>query len=416
LIINPADVKIMNTKFRTYKVQPIENIVDFEHNSRTHSEDQIIETVNSINEFGYTNPILVDENNVIIAGHCRVMAARRCGFAEIPTIIIDGLSAAQKAALVIADNKMALNAGWDFSKLAHQITFLRDNDYNTDFTGFKPDEILTFMPDEIPAFEGDENDVPELPDEPVTKLGDIWILGRHRLMCGDSTDPLSVDKLFNGAKPNLMVTDPPYGVNYDPEWRDNANLGEGNRSIGKVQNDDLAEWTDAYSLFTGNVAYVWHAGKFTHVVAKNLIDCGFELVSQIVWAKNNFAISRGDYHWKHEPCWYVVRKGEKHSWQGARDQSTLWDINNTHQKDENEKVGHGTQKPVECMLRPIMNNSVIDSFVYDPFTGSGTTIVACEKSKRKCLSMELDPRYCDVIIKRWEKLTGKKAELEVNDG
>ncbi len=413
-----SKVKIQSRKIRTYKVQSINVIQNFEHNSRTHSEDQIQEVVNSINEFGYTNPILVDENNIIIAGHCRVEGAKRAGMTEIPTIIIDGLTDVQKSALVIADNKLALNAGWDFAKLAQQITFLKDNDYDTDFTGFNADEILSFMPEELPAFLGDEDDVPELPSEPKSKLGDVYLLGNHRLMCGDSTDVGAVDILIAGNKPNVMVTDPPYGVNYDPEWREGADLGVGKRSKGKVQNDDIVDWTTTYSLFTGDVAYVWHAGKYTHTVAKNLENCDFEIVSQIIWVKQHFVLSRGDYHWQHEPCWYVVKKGKKHNWQGARDQATTWEIKNNNSfgnADKEETWGHGTQKPVECMRIPIVNNSKKGDYIYDPFGGSGTTLVACEKESRKCLMMELDPRYCDVIVARWEKLTGKKSELESNE-
>lgn len=404
-----------NNIFRTYKVQPIDIIIDFEHNSRTHSEEQIQEVVKSINEFGYTNPILVDENNVIIAGHCRVAGAKRCGFTEIPTVIIDGLTEVQKAALVIADNKMALNAGWNYDKLIHQITFLINNDYDTDLTGFKADEIATFMPDEIPAFNGDEDEVHDVPTDPVTKLGDIWILGKHRLMCGDSTNPLHVSDLTLDATPVIMITDPPYGVSYDPSWRDDADLGVGERSRGKVENDDKVDWTDAYSLFTGAVAYVWHAGVYSPEVAHHLRNCGFEIVSQVIWVKQHFALSRGDYHWQHEPCWYVVKKGHKHNWQGARDQSTTWEIKNNNSfgnSSKEETWGHGTQKPLECMERPLLNNTKKGDIVYDPFGGSGTTLIACEKNLRVCCMMELSPNYCDVIVARWEKLTGKKAKLE----
>jgi DNA modification methylase len=408
-------VNISNKKVRTYKVQSVDIIRNFEHNSRTHTEEQIQEVVNSINEFGYTNPILVDENNVIIAGHCRIEGAKRVGMTEIPTIIIDGLTDVQKAALVIADNKLAINAGWNFAKLAEQITFLRENDYDTDLTGFNAEEILTFMPDEVPAFLGDEDDVPELPSEPITKRGDIWLLGNHRLMCGDSTEVGAVDRLLGKNKPNLMVTDPPYGVNYDPEWREGADLGVGKRSKGKVQNDDKVDWTDAYSLFTGGVAYVWHAGIYSPEVANHLRNCGFKIVSQIIWVKQHFALSRGDYHWQHEPCWYAVKKGHNHDWQGARDQATTWEIKNNNSfgnAEKEETWGHGTQKPVECMRIPIVNNSKKGDYIYDPFGGSGTTLIACEKENRKCLMMELDPRYVDVIVARWKKLTGKKEELE----
>ena len=301
---NISTTAIVPKLFRQYKVQSVKNIIDYEHNSRTHSKEQVQEVIDSINEFGYTNPILVDENNVIIAGHCRVAAAKKLKLDEIPTIVIDGLTDVQKAALVIADNKMALNAGWDFNKLAHQITFLRDNNYNTNLTGFTPDEIESFMPEEIPAFEGDEDDVPEPPAEPITKLGDIWLLGKHRLMCGDSTMINQVDLLVAKNIPLLMLTDPPYGVSLDQSWRDEA-LGD--KAMGKgnpltISNDDRADWLDVYALFPGTIAYVWHATTFTDVVKKNLEDCDFQVRQQIIWNKSIMVMGRGAYHWKHEPC------------------------------------------------------------------------------------------------------------------
>lgn len=400
---------------RNYKTFFVQSLREYHSNSRTHSDSQIDQVAHSINEFGFTAPILIDEDNVVIAGHCRLKAAKKLGLTQVPCLVLEGLTELQKKAYVIADNKLTLNADWDFGILKAEFEALEEANFDLDLTGFSLDEIASlFTPPEMDGL-CDENDIPTTPDETICKNGDVWLLGNHRLICGDSTNPQTVDKLFDSAQPNLMVTDPPYGVNYDPDWRNNESLGVGRNSVGKVQNDDLVDWSDTYSLFTGNVCYVWHAGKYTHIVAKNLEDCGFEIVSQIIWAKNNFAISRGDYHWKHEPCWYVVRKGEKHSYNGARDQSTLWEINNTHQKEENEKVGHGTQKPVECMLRPILNNSLPNEYVYDPFGGSGTTLIACEKSGRKCLMIELDEKYCDIIIARWEKFSGKKARREFFD-
>ena len=201
-----------------------------------------------------------------------------------------------------------------------------------------------------------------------------------------------------------MITDPPYGVDYDPEWRDESDLVVGERSKGKVKNDDRVDWTDAYSLFTGDVVYIWHAGRYAERIAKNLIDCGFEIVSQIIWAKQHFAISRGNYHWQHEPCWYAVRKGKNHRWQGSRDQSTLWEIKNNNafgNSNPEEKFGHGTQKPIECMARPIRNNSEKGDIVYDPFLGSGTSLIAAEQLGRICYGLELEPKYCDMIIARY---------------
>ncbi len=402
--------------FREYKVQSISDIVDYEHNSRTHSEEQILEVVNSISEFGYTNPILVDEKNTIIAGHCRIEGAKRSGFTEIPTVVIDGLTDVQKAALVIADNKMALNAGWDFNKLAHQITFLKEHNYDTDLTGFTPDEIASFMPDEVPSFDGDEDDVPEPPAEPITKLGDVWLLGKHRLLCGDATVIDDVDKLLGKNTPNLMVTDPPYGVKYEASWQADAKNSKKTKreESSNLMNDDQADWYDAYVLFPGNVAYVWHASAYTDVVMNGLRKADFETKQQIIWNKNIHALSRSDYHWKHEPCWYAIRKGKDHSWNGSRKEMTVWDVKSVI--NEEVKTAHPTQKPVEIYLRAIENHTKSGDYVYDPFGGSGTLTIACEKLGRKSLSLELDPKYCDVIVQRWEKFTGKKAKLEAFDG
>ena len=271
--------------------------------------------------------------------------------------------------------------------------------------GFDKSELSGWGDPESGETEGDD-EKPEFKVDalPITIKGDIYDLGGHRLLCGDSTIPTDVEKLNGDYSPIIMATDPPYGVEYDPEWREGADLGVGERSTGKVKNDDRADWEEAYSLFEGDIVYIWHAAKYTHIVAKNIEDCGFELISQIIWVKQHFALSRGDYHWQHEPLWYAVRKGKNHNWQGSRDQSTTWDIKNNNSFGNSEKEdtwGHGTQKPLECMLRPIENNTKAGDAVYDPFGGSGTTLIACEKIDRKCVMMEIDERYCDMIVKRY---------------
>lgn len=275
---------------------------------------------------------------------------------------------------------------------------------------------------ELPKFaqnyfeEPTEGNIPddEIPEtrETSVKLGDLYQLGDHRLLCADCTVKENVERLMAGEKAVLMVTDPPYGVNYDPEWRNKA-LGEANSSIGLVKNDSIVDWTHAYNLFSGGVAYIWHGHNHGGEVQRNIESCGYKIINFIVWVKQHFALSRGDYHWQHEALLYAAK--EKHNWQGARDQSTVWQINNGlsqlgGKKDpHDEQTGHGTQKPVECMERPIRNNSTKGEGVYDPFLGSGSTLIACEKTKRKCYGMEIDPHYCQVIIDRWEKFTGKKA-------
>jgi DNA modification methylase len=244
----------------------------------------------------------------------------------------------------------------------------------------------------------------------VSKREDLWILGNHRLFCGDGTTASNVARLLDKVKPNLMVTDPPYGVDYDPNWRNEADRANGKpygaRAVGLVSNDHRADWSAAWKLFSGNIAYVWHGGLHTATVARSLQNCGFVLRAQIIWSKNNFAISRGDYHWKHEPCWYAVRG--KGNWAGDRSQTTVWNIDKPLKSD----TGHSTQKPVECMRRPMQNNSNGDQVVYEPFCGSGSTIIAAEQLGRRCYALEIEPLYCDVIIKRWQDFTGQKATLQ----
>ena len=245
-----------------------------------------------------------------------------------------------------------------------------------------------------------------MPEAPVSKLGDLWLLGKHRVLCGDATVAADVNRLFNGVSATLMVSDPPYGVEYDPEWRAKAGVNQNRCKLGKVENDDRADWREAWALFPGDVMYVWHAGKYAGTVQLSLEVCGFQIRSQIIWAKDRFALSRGNYHWQHEPCWYAVR--ENAHWKGDRSQTTLWSIN----AREDDGHGHGTQKPVECMRRPMLNNSSPGQVVYDPFLGSGTSIIAAETTGRICYGLEIEPNYVDVIVSRWQSFTGKSAVLD----
>ncbi len=407
-------------KMPELKVQnlPINKLVPYINNSRTHTDEQVKKMAKSISDFGFNDPIAIDMLNGIIAGHCRLEAAKLLGLTEVPTIQLGHLTKEQQKAYVIAHNRLALDAGWDYEMLRVEMTEMQDAGFDVGKTGFSDEEIESILnPEIISPGSGNGDAVPAIKTDAVSVIGDLWLLGNHRLLCGDSTNPGHVTKVTATINPVLMVTDPPYGVNYEPEWREGADLGVGERSTGKVENDDKMDWTDAYSLFTGDVVYVWHAGVYSPDVAAHLRACNFSLVSQIIWVKQHFALSRGDYHWQHEPCWYAVRKGKKHNWQGARDQKTTWDImnNNSFGNAAPEKTwGHGTQKPIECMARPIQNNSKPNDFIYDPFGGSGTTLIACEKFGRKCLMIEISPAYVDVIIKRWEDFTGKKAILESN--
>src|SRR5262245_7003700 len=389
--------------------RPIENLAPYERNPRTHSPRQIDQLAASIKEFGFTNPILVDEQDGIIAGHGRLVAAQKIGLTVVPVIELSGLTAEQKRAYVIADNKLALNAGWDEGLLTLELGDLKDAGFDLGLTGFDAIEVDELF-DKANLKHGltDGNAVPELPAVPFTQPRDVWILGRHRLVCGDCTIGADVAKALDGAKPMLMVTDPPYGVNYDPEWRARAGVNLNAGKLGHVANDNRADWSAAWALFEGDVAYVWHAGRHASIVEQSLLATGFEIRAQIIWCKDRFALSRGDYHWQHEPCWYAVRKGRKGHWQGNRSQSTRWDI----AARDDSGHGHGTQKPVEAMLRPMLNNSIAGQALYEPFCGSGTAVVAAEMSGRRCLAIELDPAYVDVAVQRWEDFSGEKARRE----
>ena len=268
------------------------------------------------------------------------------------------------------------------------------------------------MPDAFPTQPeetGDPDATAVPPEEPTTERGDIWLLGDHRLMCGDSCNAEDVERLLDGAEPRLMVTDPPYGVDYDPEWR--SSLDDLNCATEPVMNDDTPEWEEAYGLFAGVVAYIWHGSLYRGVVSSGLHETGFDARAELVWVKPHFAISRGHYHWQHETCLYAVRSGESAEWRGDRAQSTVWEIDNRLFQGgklgaEDASTGHGTQKPVECMERPIRNH---EGNVHDPFVGSGTTIIAAERQERTCYAMELEPRYVDMAVARWETYSGREA-------
>lgn len=388
----------------------IETLIPYASNARTHSDEQVAQIAASMREWGWTNPILIDDAGMIIAGHGRVMAARKLGLKDAPVMVASGWTEAQKKAYVLADNQLALNAGWNAELLVTEIKGLDELGFDLTLLGFG--DLGALLADKTEGLT-DPDDVPEVPVDPVTVLGDVWLLGKHRLVCGDSTTVEAVDACLNGVKPHLMVTDPPYGVEYDADWRNKAMRADGSavggRAIGKVENDDKADWSEAWALFPGDVTYVWHAGLFASTVATSLETAGFKLRSQIIWKKSNFAIGRGDYHWHHEPCWYAVR-GTGH-WAGDRKQSTIWEI----PKPQKSETGHSTQKPVECMKRPIENNSSPGQAVYEPFSGSGTTIIAGEMTGRSIHAIELSPAYVDVAIKRWQDFTGQVATRE-SDG
>jgi DNA modification methylase len=384
----------------------IDGLLPYARNPRTHSPAQVDQMAASMREWGWTNPVLVDEAGMIIAGHGRIEAARKLGLSEAPVMVAEGWSEAKKRAYVIADNKLALNAGWNEELLAAELADLRELAFDMDLVGFEAGELERLLG----AGEGidGEDEVPQVPEVPVSRAGELWLLGCHRLLCGDATSKSDVARLLGDVRPLLMVTDPPYGVDYDPAWRNDSGASQ-TRRTGKVLNDDRADWREVWALFPGEVAYVWHGGLHAGTVADSLAASGFEIRSQIIWSKERLVLSRGHYHWQHEPCWYAVRKGGSGRWAGDRKQTTVWPIASTGQDAE---TVHGTQKPVECMRRPMLNNSNVGQAIYEPFMGSGTSLIAAETCGRICFGMELSPAYVDGAVSRWQQLTGETAVLE----
>ncbi len=391
---------------------PLDKIIPYPNNPRTHPSDQIELLAKLITRHGVDQPIVVDEDGFILKGHGRRMAAVQAGMKTFPVVQHMGLSEDDKRAIRLADNQVALLSGWDQNLLRMELTDLKSAGYEMPLLGFNDVQLVSFMAS-VPSGE-DPDKIPPIPPKPVTKLGDVWIMGKHRLLCGDSTRQVDVDKVLNGDSPNIMVTDPPYGVDYDPNWRNEASRWKGSNvklgasAIGKVDNDGQSDWTESWTKFPGDVAYVWHAALHGASVESSLIAAGFIPRSQIIWDKGHLVIGRGDYHWQHEPCWYAVRKGRPGNWSGDRKQSTVWEI----QKSQTSETGHGTQKPIECMRRPIQNNSKPGDYVYEPFSGSGTTLIACEMMTRYCLAIELNPVYVDLAVVRWQDFAKGEATLE----
>ena len=399
------------------ELQDPDKLIGHPKNPNEHSEEQIRLLAKIIDHQGFRNPIVVSKRSgFIVAGHARLKAALSLQLKEVPVDLQDFETEADEYAHLVADNKIAELADADNTLIAELIAELEEQGLSSELAGFTSEDLATLIKD-IEIEEGDDDSeidvelADQLEEKWGVKLGQIWQLGEHKIICGDSTSDEVVDELTRGEIPNLMVTDPPYGVNYDANWRNETVRSDetpvGGRAIGKVSNDDNADWSEAWKLFEGDVAYVYHADRKAHIVAESLIETGFEIRSQIIWNKNNFAISQCHYHPKHEACWYAVKKGRKGNWQGDRKQSTVWDI----PKPQKSETGHSTQKPVECMDRPIRNNSSPGDLIYEPFSGSGTTIMACENLQRKRRAIELNPGYVAIAIERWHEATGKEPKL-----
>lgn len=387
----------------------VNDLIPYINNSRTHSEEQVNQIVASINEFGFTNPLLIDEKDNIIAGHGRLLASKKLKMEEVPCIVLSGLTEAQKKAYIIADNKMALNAGWDDELLKIELENLKELDFDLELTGFDVDELDDiFQAEEKQEIVEDDFDI-EPPEEPKAKLGDIYQLGNHRLMCGDSTKIEDVEKLMNGNKADMVFTDPPYGVSYTGGVI-HGNKINNDHKREMLKNDDLDIYSDFIPLLNkvidDGAIYIFYATCNSYELLKPLKENDIELNSIIVWNKINtgYADMNSNYKNKYEPCVYCKRKGHKLNFVGPTTENTVWDI----EKDRDNKL-HPTQKPIKVPARAISNSSNIDGKVLDLFGGSGSTLIACEQLNRNCYMMELDPKYIDVIIKRWEEITGKKA-------
>jgi site-specific DNA-methyltransferase (adenine-specific) len=384
---------------------PVDRLIPYARNSRTHSDEQVAQIAASIREFGFTNPVLIDEADGIIAGHGRVLAARKLGMAEVPCIRLGHLTEAQRRAYVIADNKLALNAGWDDALLRVEIETLQEMDFDVGLTGFSEDEIAALLAVSTVDGETDPDDVPDAVADPVSVPTDIWMLGKHRVMCGDSTSIDDLKKLCSDREVDMWLTDPPYNVAYEGKTKEAM----------KIKNDEMGDdqfrqfLRDAYTaadavMKSGAVFYIWHADSEGYNFRGAAKDAGWTVRQCLIWKKSSMVMGRQDYHWKHEPCLYGWKDGAGHLWAADRKQTTILEFDKPTRNGE-----HPTMKPVELFEYQMLNNTKGGDLVLDSFGGPGTTLIAAEKNGRTALLMELDPVYVDVIVKRWQEFTGKKA-------
>ena len=384
----------------------IHKLIPYVNNARTHNVQQINKLRSSLREFGFINPVIIDRDFNVIAGHGRITAAKEEGINEVPCVFVDYLTEAQKKAYILADNRMAMDAGWDEELLKVEIEALQAEDFDLSLTGFDESELAGFFDTADDAKDDDFDVDAELEKPPVTKSGDLWLLGNHRLLCGDSTREESYTLLMNGKKANLVVTDPPYNVNYQG-------------TAGKIKNDNLENdkfyqfLFDAFTCMEKAMAddasiYVFHADTEGLNFRKAFADAGFYLSGTCIWKKQSLVLGRSPYQWQHEPCLFGWKKNGKHQWYSDRKQTTIWEF------DKPKKNGdHPTMKPVPLIAYPIKNSSMSNCIVLDPFGGSGSTLIACEQTNRICHTIELDEKYCDVIIKRYIEQVGTSENVSV---
>jgi len=391
---------------------PVEKLIPYARNARTHSAEQVAQVAASIAEFGWTNPILAGADGIVIAGHARLLAARKLGMAEVPVIVLDHLTESQRRALVLADNRLALNAGWDEEMLRVEMAALVEDGFNLEMVGFTDDEIADLLrePEDVHAGNTDDDAVPETPEAAITVPGDVWILGEHRLLCGDATQLADVEKVLAGGLADMVFCDPPYNVNYGATMKDKL---RGKKR--KIANDDLGQDFEEFLrdacvnilAVTKGAVYICMSSSELHTLQKAFREAGGHWSTFVIWAKNTFTMGRSDYQRQYEPILYGWKEGTDHFWCGARDQGDVWFVKKPVANDL-----HPTMKPVELVERAVGNSSKGRDTVLDPFGGSGSTLIACEKTTRQARLIELEPKYCDVIIRRWQEFTGKEASLD----
>ena len=392
----------------------VDSLIPYARNARTHSEDQVAQIAASISEFGFTNPILTDGDKGVIAGHGRLAAARKLALTQVPVIELGHLTAIQKKAYILADNRIAANAGWDEELLKLEIAELDEADFNLDLMGFGDEELERLLNGDGDTTGLTEDDaVPDVPADPVSKTGDVWVLGQHRLLCGDSTVLSDVERLMNGQLADMAFTDPPYNVDYGNNAKDKMR-GKDRRIMNDALGDGFYKFLyDAcvnLLVVTKGACYVCMSSSELHTLQKAWIKSGGKWSTFIIWSKNTFTLGRADYQRQYEPILYGWKQGSDHFWCGDRDQSDIWNYNKPRVNDL-----HPTMKPVELVERAIKNSSKSRDIVLDLFGGSGTTLIASEKTGRQARLIELDPKFVDVIIKRWEDYTGQQAVRE-DDG
>jgi DNA modification methylase len=388
---------------------PLEKLIPYARNPRTHSDAQVAQIAASIAAFGFNNPILVDTKAGIIAGHGRLLAARKLQLAEVPVIVLDHLTEAQKRAYILADNQLALNAGWDDVLLAAELAALQQEDFDVSLIGFEDEELARLLAAQDTA-DGltDEDAVPELPETPISVIGDLWILGDHRLLVGDATDVDAVATLMAGGAADLVFTDPPYNVDYEGYTEERLKI-KGDRMSDSDFKRFLERAFHSYRTVVkpGASVYVCHSSSWQREFQNALELAGFEVRCQIIWAKNTFAWGFGRYKFQHEPIFYAHVAAQKDAWYGDKSQSTLWQ----EKKPAANRI-HPTAKPVELVERALLNSSKAGDIVADLFGGSGSTLIGCERRGRHARLMEIDPKYADCIIRRYQEYTGKQAVLD----